>query len=211
METRIVEAVGFANRHGRKPSALKRFIVWLLFRRAIPLSIRQYFLFRVLPTISIWFRRPLFGLAGGLGFGDVFENDLLKLIFNATDIALIADNTVTTPLTSLYVSLHTTPGVGEGGDQLTNEIAYTSYARVAVARTTGGWTASTAASTSPVANIDFAQSGGGAGGTVTHFCVGTVTTGGAGKILVWGTVTPNIVVSTGVIPRLTTASTVTLD
>lgn len=140
--------------------------------------------------------------------GNTFENDWLKLIFNATAIANIADNAASAPLTNLYVSLHT-GDPGEAGDQTTSEIAYTGYARVAVARTTGGWTV-TANSVSPVANIDFTISSGGAGGTVTHFAVGTASSG-AGKLLYSGTVTPNIVVSSGVIPRLTTASAITED
>jgi len=48
--------------------------------------------------------------------GNTFENDLLKLIFNATAIAGIADNAGSSPLTSLYVSLHT-DDPGEAGDQ----------------------------------------------------------------------------------------------
>lgn len=141
--------------------------------------------------------------------GNTFENDLLKLIFNATAITSIADNASSSPFTNLYVSLHT-GDPGEGGDQTTSEISYTGYARVAVLRTTGGWTASSSGSTSPVANIDFGAMTAGAGGTVTHFVIGTVSSG-AGKILYSGTVTPNIVVSNGVTPRLTTATTVTED
>lgn len=140
--------------------------------------------------------------------GNTFENDWLKLIFNATAIANIADNAASSPLTNLYVSLHTSDP-GEAGDQTTNEISYTGYARVAVARTSGGWTV-TANSVSPVANIDFTISSGGTGGTVTHFAVGTASSG-AGKLLYSGTVSPNIVVSSGVIPRLTTASAITED
>src|SRR5262245_15460118 len=140
--------------------------------------------------------------------GDTFENDLLKLIFNATAIANIADNAAASPLTSLFVSLHTADP-GEAGTQLTSETTYTSYGRVSVARTSGGWTVTTN-SVSPVANIDF-PAGTGGSGTVTHGAVGTVTTGGAGKILYSGTVTPNIVTGNGVTPRLTTASTITED
>lgn len=139
--------------------------------------------------------------------GDTFENDLLKLIFNATAIANMADNAGTSPLTNLYVSLHTADP-GETGNQTTNEAAYTSYARVAVARTSGGWTV-TNNSVSPAANIDFPACTGSTA-TVTHWAVGTANTS-TGKILYSGTVTPNISVSTGVTPRLTTASTVTED
>ncbi len=41
----------------------------------------------------------------------------------------IADNAATSPITNLYVSLHT-GDPGEAGDQTTSEAAYTSYARV---------------------------------------------------------------------------------
>ena len=140
--------------------------------------------------------------------GDIFENDLLKLIFNATAIANLADNAASAPLTNLFVALHTAD-TGEAGDQTTNEATYTGYARATVARTTGGWTAASAGSTSPVANIDF-PAGTGGSGTVTHFSIG-VATSGASKILYSGTVTPNIVTGDGVTPRLTTATTITED
>jgi hypothetical protein len=139
--------------------------------------------------------------------GNTFENDWLKLIFNATAIANIADDAATSPLTNLYVSLHTADP-GETGDQTTNECAYTSYARVAVARTTGGWTV-TNNSVSPVANIDFPAATGGTE-TATHFAVGTASSG-AGKLLYSGTISPNISISSGVTPRLTTSSTITED
>lgn len=139
--------------------------------------------------------------------GNTFENDWLKLIFNATAIANLADNAGTSPLTSLYVSLHTADP-GEAGDQTTSEVAYTSYARVAVARTTGGWTVTTN-SVSPAANIDF-PAGTGGSGTATYFGVGTASSG-TGKLLYSGAVSPSIVCGNGVTPRLTTATAITED
>ena len=138
---------------------------------------------------------------------NAFENSLLKLIFNATAIANLADNAASSPLTSLYVSLHTADP-GEAGDQSTSEATYTSYARVAVLRTSGGWTV-TNNSVSPVANIDFANCTAGTN-TITYFGVGTASSG-AGVLYYSGTVTPSISVSSGVTPRLTTASTITED
>ena len=138
---------------------------------------------------------------------NAFENSLLKLIFNATAIANLADNAASSPLTNLYVSLHTADP-GEAGDQSTSEATYTGYARIAVARTSGGWTV-TANSVSPVANIDFGACTAGSS-TVTYFGVGTASTG-AGILYYSGTVTPSIAVTTGVTPRLTTASTITED
>jgi len=139
--------------------------------------------------------------------GDTFENDLLKLIFNATAIANIADNAASSPLTNLFVSLHTADP-GEAGSQTTSEATYTSYARVSVARTTGGWTVTTN-SVSPVATISFPACTAGTN-TITHFAVGTLTSG-AGKLLYSGTVTPNMSVSTGVTPQLATSTAITED
>lgn len=140
--------------------------------------------------------------------GDTFEADLLKLIFQAVAIANIADNAASAPLTNLQIALHTADP-GEAGSQTTSEISYTGYARVAVARTTGGF-AITGSSISPVANIDFGEMTAGTGGTVTHWSVGTASSG-AGKVLYKGTVSPNIVVQTGVTPRLKTSSTIVED
>lgn len=107
---------------------------------------------------------------------------------------------------SFYLSLHTAaPGVG--GSQNTSEISYTGYARVAMARTSGGWTR-TGDNISPTATVSWPACTGGAGGTVTHVGIGT-DSGGAGHLLMYGTITPNIAVSNGVTPQATTASTVT--
>lgn len=138
---------------------------------------------------------------------DYLENALAKLLFNATAIANIADNAASAPLTNLYVSLHTADP-GEAGSQTTSEAAYTSYARVAVLRTSGGWTV-TANSVSPAANIDF-PTGTGGSGTATHFAIGTASTG-AGNLLFSGTLTPNVAMGNGIIPRVTPASTVVFD
>lgn len=136
---------------------------------------------------------------------DAFENSLLLLIFNATPIADIAADDQSTPATTLTVSLHTADPA-EGGTMASNEATYGGYARVTVARTSGGWTV-TGNSVSPAANIDFPQASSGTE-TITHFGVGT---GVSNNLMYSGTVTPNIAVSTGVTPRLTTASAITED
>lgn len=143
--------------------------------------------------------------------GIVFDNDLLKLIFQATNIANLADNTATSPLTNLYVALHTadptvTAGTGTLNTQNASEATYTGYARVAVARTSGGWTVTNNV-VNPAATISF-PAGTGGSGTVTNWSIG-VAASGATKLLYVGTVTPNIVTGNGVTPQLTTASTVT--
>lgn len=143
-----------------------------------------------------------------MSLGNTFENDLLKLIFNATAIANIADNAASSPLTNLYLSLHIADP-GEAGDQTTNEISYTGYARVAVARTSGGWTVSTNTAV-PVSAITFGQMTAGAGGTATFAAIGTASSG-AGKILLSGAISPTISVTNGVTPQLGTGSTVSFD
>jgi hypothetical protein len=139
---------------------------------------------------------------------DTFENDFLKLVYNATAIANIADNAATSPLTNLFVALHTADP-GETGTQSTSEAAYTGYARVSVARTTGGWTV-TGNSVSPVANVTFGTCTASAGSPITHASVG-VASSGATKILHSGALTPNITMAVGVTPIITTASTITED
>ena len=138
---------------------------------------------------------------------NALENDILKLLFNATAIADLAADDQSSPATNLHVSLHTSDP-GEAGVMNTNEIAYTSYARVAVARTTGGWTV-TNNSVSPVAAITF-PAGTGGSGTATHFGVG-VGSSGATYLMYSGTVTPNIVCGNGITPSLTTATAITED
>ena len=131
---------------------------------------------------------------------------MLKLAFNATAIANLADNAASSPNTSLYVALHTADP-GAGGTQSTSEASYTGYARVPVARTTGGWTASTSASTSPVSAITFGVDTSGTG-TITYASVGMLASG-AGIILYSGPVTPNITLGVNVTPVLGTGSTIT--
>lgn len=139
--------------------------------------------------------------------GDTFENDFVKLIFQGTAIANIADNAATSPLTSLYLSLHTADP-GETGSQTTNEATYTSYARVAVARTSSGFTISNNQVTL-AANTDFPAATGGTN-TITHFGVGTASSG-AGKLLYKGSLSPSISVSSGVTPRINSGVIVTED
>lgn len=142
-----------------------------------------------------------------MSFSNAAETAIMALIFNATAWANMADNAGTSPQTDIAVGLHTADP-GEAGTMSTSETTYTSYARQSVARTSGGWTV-TGGSVSPVSNIDF-PAGTGGSGTVTHFSVGR-TGGGAAAIHMKGTVTPNIVTGTGVTPRLTTSTALTLD
>jgi hypothetical protein len=129
--------------------------------------------------------------------GNTFENDVMKLVFNATAIANIADNAASSPLTNLYVSLHTADP-GEAGDQTTNETSYGSYARVAVARSGSGWTV-TNNTAENAALVQFPQCSSSTA-TITHVGIGTAATLG-GKLLYKGALSASLAVSTGIQPQ----------
>lgn len=141
---------------------------------------------------------------------NAFETALLQLIFENSNIANVGDATGlrgSTTAGSLYISLHTADP-GEAGDQTTNEIGYTSYARVAVARSSSGWTITgNAAALDAVVTF---PAGTGGSGTATHWGLGT-SSSGAGLLLYKGTISPNIVCGNGVEPQLPAGTVATED
>lgn len=110
-------------------------------------------------------------------------NQYLGLVFNATAMPNIADNASSSPLTNLYLSLHSA-SPGTGGNQTTNEISYTPYARLAVVRTNVGWVVPSGGATSNAALAQFATCSG-AGVTATYVGIGTAATG-SGTMLYQG-------------------------
>lgn len=128
-----------------------------------------------------------------------FANDWLLLILNATPITGLARDAAA-PNASVYVSLHTaTPGVG--GDQTTNESAYGNYARIAVARTSSGWTVAGGTATN-AALVQFAAASGSAT-TLTHVAIGT-NSSGVGKVLWAGALNASLAILAGTQPQFTT-------
>lgn len=142
-----------------------------------------------------------------MSFSNTAETAIMKLIFQAVAWANMADNAAATPQTNISVAAHTADP-GEAGTQSTSEIAYTSYARVNVARTTGGWSES-GGTVTPVAAITF-PAGTGGSGTITHGSAGK-TGGGSSDIWMKGTVSPNIVTGNGITPQYSTATAFSLD
>ena len=142
---------------------------------------------------------------------NTFENDILQLIFNNVDIADIGDagglqNSAAAG--SLYVALHTSDP-GEAGNASTNESAYTSYARVAVARSGAGWTVSGNSATN-FALVQFPECTGGSE-TITHVSI-TTAVSGTSKILYSGALSASRSVSSGIQPQFAAgALTVTED
>ena len=123
----------------------------------------------------------------------------LLILFQAVAMANIADNTGTSPLTNLYVSLHTANPAATG-DQTTSECAYTGHARVAVVRTSSGWSR-TNQTMSNVGAITFPASSSGPE-TETYFGIGSLSSG-AGVLYYFGQITSpvsGLVVNDGVTP-----------
>ena len=128
--------------------------------------------------------------------GTTFDNDLLKLIFQATAIANLADNG-TSPITNLYVALHTADP--SAGNQNTSEATYTGYGRVAVSRNAAGWTVTTNNAVNAGA-VTFPQCNGANNSNCTHASIGKNNTGTAGTVYYSGTLTTPLLVSNGVTP-----------
>jgi hypothetical protein len=145
-----------------------------------------------------------------------FENELLNLLFLNTAIANIGSAAGLQPSSSagsVFAALHTADP-GEAGTALTNEISYTGYARQALGRSGTNFSVSAGVLTQ-LLNVDFPESTGGTGGTVTFFSY-VKEVSGASVILYSGAVGTAQVVNTGVIPRLKgnasgTPTTVTED
>lgn len=131
---------------------------------------------------------------------NAFETALLALYFNNTDHANVGDagglqNSATAG--SFYISLHT-GDPGEAGTQTTSEATYTSYARVAVARSAGGWTVASG-NASNAAAVSFPAATGGTN-TITHFGIGSDSSG-TGNLFFSGALSAPLAVSSGITPQ----------
>lgn len=135
-------------------------------------------------------------------------NALLKLILQAVSIPGVADNAAASPSASLYVSLHTA-APGAGANQATNEVIYPGYARVAVARSSAGWTV-VGNVANLVAAMEFVEVTGAGVSSATHLGVGTAAAGN-GILLTYGALDPVIPIQAGVAPRLKTTTKVTFE
>jgi hypothetical protein len=130
--------------------------------------------------------------------------DLLSLICENTDMTGIGDAgglRGSAVAGSLYVSLHSADP-GETGDQTTNEITYTTYARVAITRAGASWNVAVAdpATAKNAAAVTFPACTVGSV-TASYFGVGTVALPGAGKLLFSGVLSTPLAISPGVTPE----------
>jgi hypothetical protein len=153
-----------------------------------------------------------------MSISDATESAILKLVFQAVAWANYADNAASSPQTNVGIALHTADPA-DAGTASTSEMttaAYTGYTRVNVLRNATGWGISGTSPTtiSPAANIDFPAGSGGTGATASFFSTSSSNAApptGAAAILWSGAISPTIACGNGVTPRLTTASTITLD
>ena len=146
-----------------------------------------------------------------MSMSNASEAAFLDLLFLNTDWTGIGDagglqNSAAAG--SFYIALHTADP-GEAGNQATSEAAYTSYARVAVPRTAGGFSRS-GSTISNVALVQFPQCTGSTS-LVTHFSIGTDASG-AGQTVLSGALSSSLSISNGIQPQFAAAAlTATAD
>ena len=142
------------------------------------------------------------------GKSTYLANAFLNALFNGTGgiTGLFLPDTSGAEFADLYISLHTTDP-GPGGNQATAELSYTPYARVAVARLTGGFTVSSAGILYPTSNLSFPTVTSGAAATAAFMGIGTLSTGG-GVLLYSGPISPLITIGVGLTPILTTSTSI---
>jgi len=137
-----------------------------------------------------------------------FETSILQHIFQNADVANIGDATGirgSSTAGSLYIALFTSNPTETGGG---TEANYTGYARVAVARSAGGWTVS-GNQASNAAKITFGECTAGSN-TITGLAI--MTAGSGGDMLFYNALSANLSVSTGITPEFAIgALTITED
>lgn len=147
-----------------------------------------------------------------MSLSNAAENGLLSLIFENSNYANIGDATGLRGSSTagvFYISLHTSTGPGEAGDQTTNETTYTGYARVSVARSTSDWTVSSGVCDNDNV-ITFGACSSGTP-TITYVGIGTDSTG-TGNHILNGALTASLAVSPGITPSFAAgALDITLD
>lgn len=140
------------------------------------------------------------------------ESNALLLLFNNTTWANVGDATGLVgsgAAGSLYISLHIADP-GETGNQATSEAGYTGYLRVAVARSSAGFTISGTTQAANAAAINFPACTG-SSSVCTYFGIGTASSGN-GHLIGSGALTASLSVSNGITPSFAIgALVVTLD
>lgn len=124
-----------------------------------------------------------------MSLSNTAETAILEQIFKGTALPWNSN-------TDLWIALHTADP-GEAGTATTDEATYTSYARVALSRSTGFNVSGNTISNAALAQ--FPQSTGGSN-VITYASIVT-TSAGAGTIIVRAALSSSITVTTGVQPQ----------
>lgn len=140
-----------------------------------------------------------------MSLSNTSETALLNLLFNNSAWANVGDASGLQPSAtagSFYIALHSSDP-GEAGNQTTNEVSYTGYGRVAVARSGSGFTVS-GNQVSNAATITFGECTSGSA-TATHFSVGTAASS-TGSIIYRGALSASRSISAGITPLFAAGS-----
>lgn len=144
---------------------------------------------------------------------NLFEDDLLDLIFTNVAAPNVGDAGGLQPSVAdgnWWISLHTGNAISDTSTlQTDNEAAYTNYTRIAVIRTTAGWTVASGTATNDAA-ITFPQSG---SGPETETDVGLgFASAGAGVLQIFSTLDADLIVNNLVTPEFAiSALAISLD
>ena len=135
-----------------------------------------------------------------MSLSNTAENDVLKCLLQGTDPSWRAGAT-------FYLALHTSDP-GETGDQTTNEVAYTGYARVALTKASD-WTDS--GSTFTNANLEQFPICTWGSAAATHFSIWTAASG-AWIRLASGVLWDTMPIANGIQPQFPVATlSITID
>lgn len=139
-----------------------------------------------------------------MSMSNVSETALLNLLFKNQAWANVGDASGLQPSAapgSFFIALHTADP-GKAGDQSTNEVAYTGYARVGVVRGAGF-----TVSGDQVSNTSTVQFGECTAGSTsaTFFSVGT-SSSGTGSIIYRGALSAGRAISAGITPLFNPAA-----
>ena len=126
-------------------------------------------------------------------------NSILGLMYRAAAWANVADNAASSPLTGVYIGLHTGNLTAGTGLQNENETAYTNYARKLTTRSATDWSAPSGGSLSNATLQQFPACGV-TGSTVTHVSTGI---GSTGATAAWhyGALNSSLAVANGITPQ----------
>lgn len=125
-------------------------------------------------------------------------NSIIDLLYSAITWANVAVNATTSPLTAIFVALHTASPTPSGSGQNENETSYTNYARQSTDRSTG-WDAASGGATANAGQINFPQCGA-IGATLTHVSTGRASSG-AGGVFHYGPLNSSLAVANGITPQ----------